>query len=67
MALWDFPEVLTTTSSVVKNQPFNTGDAGLIPSQGTNIPHALEQLSPRATVRDPVCCIAQQRFCVPPL
>ena len=57
MALWDFPD-----GPVVKNQPFNTGDAGLIPSRGTNILHALEQLSPRATIRDPVRCIAQQRF-----
>ena len=31
---------------VVKNPPCNTGDAGLIPGQGTKIPHAEKQLSP---------------------
>ena len=28
-----------------KNPPCNAGDTGLIPSQGTKIPHAVEQLS----------------------
>ena len=34
---------------VVKNPSSNAGDAGLIPGQGTKIPHAAGQLSPRAT------------------
>ena len=40
--LWDFPG-----GPVVKNPPYNAGDAGLIPGQGTKIPHAAGQLSPR--------------------
>ena len=31
---------------VVKNPPYNAEDMGLIPSWGTKIPHATEQLSP---------------------
>ena len=31
---------------VVKNLPSNAGDAGLIPGQGTKIPHAAGQLKP---------------------
>lgn len=31
--------------SVVKNQPFNAGDAGWTPCWGTEIPYALKQLS----------------------
>ena len=31
---------------VVKNPPSNAGDWGLIPGQGTKIPHAAGQLSP---------------------
>ena len=34
---------------VVKNPPSNAGDTGLIPGQGTKIPHAMGQLSPHAT------------------
>ena len=30
---------------LVKNPPSNAEDEGLIPSQGTNIPHIVEQLS----------------------
>ena len=30
---------------VVKNPPFNAWDVGLIPGQGTKIPHATLQLS----------------------
>ena len=33
---------------MVKNLPSNAGDAGSIPGQGTKIPHAAGQLSPRA-------------------
>ena len=39
---------------VVKNLPSNTRDMGLIPGQGTKIPHASGQLSPRATTTEPV-------------
>ena len=35
--------------------PSNAGDAGLIPGRGTKIPHAAEELSPRATTTEPVC------------
>ena len=33
---------------VVKNPPFNAGDAGSIPGLGTKIPHTTRQLSPRS-------------------
>ena len=33
----------------VKNLPSNAGDVGLIPGRGTEIPHAVGQLSPCAT------------------
>ena len=38
---------------VVKNPPSKAGDTGSIPGQGTKIPHAAEQLSPRAL--EPAC------------
>ena len=34
---------------VVKNPPYNAEDTDSIPGQGTKIPHAVGQLSPRAT------------------
>ena len=34
---------------VVKNPTCHTEEVGSIPNQGTKIPHAMEQLSPRAT------------------
>ena len=37
----------------VKSLPCNAGDVGLIPGQGTKIPHATEQLSPHASTREP--------------
>ena len=40
----DFPG-----NPVVKNLPSNAGDAGSIPGRETKIPHAVGQLSPRAT------------------
>ena len=40
----DFPGGL-----LVKKPLCNAGDMGLIPGRGTKIPHATEQLSPRAT------------------
>ena len=36
---------------VVKNLPSIARDVGLIPGQGTKIPHALEHLSPWATTK----------------
>ena len=38
----------------VKNLPGNAGDVGSIPGQGTKIPHAKEQLSPRAPTTESV-------------
>ena len=38
---------------VVKNPPSNAGDTGSIPGQGTKISHAMGQLSPCATTREP--------------
>ena len=37
---------------VVKNLPCNVGDSGSVLGQGTRIPHATGQLSPRATTRE---------------
>ena len=42
MTLGDFP-----VGSAVKNLPCNAWDTGLIPGQGTKIPHDSKQLSPR--------------------
>ena len=36
---------ISGTSLVVPNLPCNAGDAGLIPGQGTKIPHATGQLN----------------------
>ena len=47
---WDFPG-----GPVVKNLPSNAGDVGSIPGQGTKIPHAAGQLSPRATTTELAC------------
>ena len=44
---WDFPG-----GPVVKNPPYNAGDAGSIPGRGTRFPHATGQLSPRATATE---------------
>ena len=40
---------------VVKNLPCNGKDEGLIPGEGTKIPHAVEQLSPLATTKKFIC------------
>ena len=40
---------------VVKNSPCSTGDAGLIPNQGTKIPHAAGQLSPLTATSGLAC------------
>ena len=45
---WDFPD-----DPVAKNLPSNAGDMGLIPGQGTKIPHAMGQLSPCGTATEP--------------
>ena len=37
---------------MVENLPCNSGNAGLIPGQGTKIPYAIEHLSPCATTRE---------------
>ena len=37
---------------VVKNPPSNAGDVGSIPGQGIKIPHAVGQLSLRATTAE---------------
>ena len=44
---WDFPG-----GPVVKNLPCKTGDAGSIPGQGTDVPHATEQLSPHTSAEE---------------
>ena len=38
---------------MVNNAPYNAGDVGSIPSQGTKIPHVMEQLSLQATLLNP--------------
>ena len=38
---------------MVKNPPFNAGDVGSIPGQGTKIPHAAGQLNPSAATTEP--------------
>ena len=38
---------------MVKNPPYNAGDAGSIPGQGTKIPRAMGQLNPHATTTEP--------------
>ena len=42
----------TSLGPVVKNLPYNAGDTGSIPVQGTKIPHAAGQLNPRATAAE---------------
>ena len=44
-----------TGGPMLKNPPSNAGDVGSIPDQGTKIPHAAGQLSPRATTTEPGC------------
>ena len=39
---------------VVENLPFNAGDAGSIPGQGTKIPPATKKISLRATTTEPM-------------
>ena len=37
---------------MVKNPPYNAGDTGSIPGQGTEIPHAAGQLSPHTATTE---------------
>ena len=37
---------------MAKNLPYNAGDGGSIPGQGTKIPHATGKLSPRVTTTE---------------
>ena len=39
---------------MVKNQPSNAVDEGLIPGLGTKIPHAVEERSSCATTTEPI-------------
>ena len=39
---------------MVKNPPFNAGDEGVVPGQGTKIPHAVELLRLHE-LEKPVC------------
>ena len=41
---------------MVKNPPSNAGGIGLIPGQGTKIPHSTGQQSPRVTVGEKPEC-----------
>ena len=41
---------------VIKNLPYNAGDSGSIPGQGTKIPYAAGQLSPHAKTAEPGHC-----------
>ena len=45
---------------VLRNLHDNTGDAGLIPGQGTKIPHALGQLSPYTATRESLCTTSNE-------
>ena len=45
---WDLPD-----GPVIKNPPFEAGDVGLIPWEGTKTPHATEQLSLCAASTEP--------------
>ena len=66
---WDFPG-----GPMVKNLPYNAGDTGSIPGQGTKIPHAMGQLSPHtpqllsshASTREPACCKLQSPHALEP-
>ena len=39
---------------MVKNTFYNIGDVGLIPNQGTKIPHTMGRLSPCIATTEPV-------------
>ena len=48
---------------MVKNLPFNAGDVGLVPSQGTKIPHTVEQLHPRTATRESLWAATKTQCC----
>ena len=62
---------------MVENPPSSGGDTGLISGWGTNIPHAMGQLSPWTTITEPECprahatqqekavCCSRESPCVP--
>ena len=50
---WDPRKKDFLDSPVVKNLPSNAGDVGLIPGQGTKIPHAVGQLNLLTATREP--------------
>ena len=50
-SLQDFPG-----GPMVTNPPFNEGDVGSIPSQGTKIPHPAGQLNLCAVTTEPTSC-----------
>ena len=54
MVLYDVSSQDFPGGPVVKNSPCNTGDMGLIPGQGTKIPHVAGQLNPHATTVEPM-------------
>ena len=47
------PKIKTIKKRKEKNSPCSAGDVGSIPSWGTKIPHAMEQLSLHATTTGP--------------
>ena len=48
---------------MVKNPPCNAGRMGLIPGQGTKIPHAARQLSRVPQPRESTACAATKTQC----
>ena len=57
-AKWNFYKALSGLPLVVqclKNPPCHAGDSGSIAAQGIKIPHATEQLNPRAATSEPQC------------
>ena len=54
----DFPD-----GPVVKNPPCKAGNMGSIPSWGTKIPHAEEQLSQLAATTVPTCLHHKSSLC----
>ena len=55
-SLGDFPG-----GPVVKNPPYSAGDMSSIPGQGTKIPLAMGQLSPRATTTELLSSLTSAR------
>ena len=54
---------------VIRSQPCNAGNTGLIPDRRTRIPYAAEKLVLRTTTRESVCCderspMMPQRSCM---